>query len=342
MKYPIREYLLRMAALIGLGMSVLLIAEYRDPLPALCAPGGGCDVVRNSEYSHILGIPLPILGMLFFAAALAIPVVPRLRRIFLLPLSAVALGAGLLFVGIQAFSLHAFCPLCLVVDAAALVLGGLGLSLRGVPARQPSFLSAALNVAAAVAVSVAAVVWHARLPVPAEFTTGEMPAVVKQEQAPDRVTVVEFVDFQCPACRAQYAEFKSVLNHYQGRVHVVMKNVPLPQHEHAIDAARAFCCADENGEAHAMADRLFLADTLTPEDCEEIAVSLGLDREEFRRCVRSQWVEDRLRADQDAAITVGIHSLPTFWIGNERFEGVHESDALRSSIERALRRSARS
>jgi predicted DsbA family dithiol-disulfide isomerase len=169
-----------------------------------------------------------------------------------------------------------------------------------------------------------------------------MPTVVQQEQAPDRVTVVEFIDFQCPACRAQYAEFKSIAGHYEGKVHFVLKNVPLPQHEHAMDAARAFCCAEENGEAHAMADRLFAANQLTPKDCEEIAVSLGLDREEFRNCVRSQWVEDRLRADQDAAATVGIRGLPTFWIGEERFEGVHERTVLRSSIERALRRSRQS
>lgn len=342
MKLPMREYLMRAAALVGLGTSVLLIAEYRQPLPALCAPGGGCDVVRQSEYAEILGIPLPILGALFFAAALVIAVAPPLRRLLLLPLSAAALASGLVLIGIQAFVLSAFCQLCVVVDVAALTLGIAGLSLRTVAARQPSFASAAVHVGAAVAVSVAAIFWHARLAADAEFITGEMPAVVQREQAPDRVTVVEFIDFQCPACRTQYAEFKTILQHYEDQVRVVLKNVPLPQHEHAVDAARAFCCAEESGVAQAMADRLFVADELAPAACEEIAVSLGLDRERFRSCVGSPRIEERLRADQSAATTAGIRGLPTFWIGNERFEGVHQGPVLRSSIERALRRSRQS
>ncbi len=342
MKFRFREYALRAAALVGLGMSVLLIAEYRQPLPALCAPGGGCDVVRQSQYAQILGVPLPILGALFFGAALIVAIVPALRRFLLLPLSATALAAGVVFIGIQAFLLQAFCQLCLVVDAAALIVGGIGLSLRAATVRPPSVLSAAGHFAAAGAVSIAAVLWHAHLAANAEFTVGEMPAVVRQEQAPNRVTVVEFIDFQCPACRAQYAELKSVLSHYDDQVHVVLKNVPLPQHEHALDAARAFCCAEESGAARTMADRLFAAEGLTPADCEEIAASLGLNREAFRSCVRSQRVEERLKADQAAASTVGIRGLPTFWIGHERFEGVHQSNVLKSSIERALRRAATS
>src|SRR5262245_55058484 len=125
MNSTIREYAMRAAALVGLGMSVLLIAEYRQPLPALCAPGGGCDVVRNSEYAGILGIPLPILGLLFFSAALVIALAPPLRRTLLAPVSLAAVAAGIALIGIQAVLLQAFCQLCLVVDLAAIVFGAL-------------------------------------------------------------------------------------------------------------------------------------------------------------------------------------------------------------------------
>lgn len=342
MKRPSLESLLRAAALVGLGVSVLLVAEYRQPLPALCEPGGGCDIVRQSRYSQLFGIPLPFLGVLFFGAALVIAMTPTLRRLLLVPLSVVGLLAAVAFVGIQAIALQAFCQLCLIVDAAALAVGVAGLSLRRVPTAPPTRLMATAQVAAAIVVSAGAIIWHSRMAADAAFTTGEMPAVVLQEQTPDQVTVVEFVDFECPACRAQHAEFKSVLSTYEDQVRVVLKNVPLPQHEHAVDAARAFCCAEEGGEAREMAERLFVAERLSPQDCEEIAVSLGLDRDEFRRCLNAKRTEARLRADQDAAETVGIKGLPTFWIGEERFEGVHESTTLRSSIERALRRSRQS
>ena len=87
-----------------------------------------------------------------------------------------------------------------------------------------------------------------------------------------------------------------------------------------------------------MADRLFRAQHLGREDCEEIAVGLGLDRNEFRRCVDSDRVAQRLRTDNSEAAAAGIRGLPTLWIGQERFEGVHTPAVLQASIERALLR----
>lgn len=335
----LREYLLRAAALIGLGTSALLVAEYRQPVPALCGPGGGCEVVRSSSYSEILGIPLPILGLLFFGAVLAVAVAPQLRR-WLVPLGVIGAAAGLGFIGIQAFVLDAFCRFCLVVDVAALLVGAVALSLRGQRLASPSLGLIAAQVLVALAVLVGPMLWHATYAGSTGFgmAAGEVPAVVKQAQKPDLVTVVEFVDFECPACRAQHEQFESVLVSYADKVDVVLKHMPLPNHENAVDAARAFCCAEERGVAREMAAKLFTAERLTPEDCEEIAASVGLDLDEFRRCVRSERVAERLRTDQNESLSIGIRGLPTFWIGEERFEGVHESDVLRSSIERALRR----
>jgi len=341
MTVRMKEALLRAAALVGLGTSALLVAQYRLPLPALCAPGGGCEVVRQSQYSQLLGIPLPYLGVLFFAAVVLVAILPAVRR-WLGALSVVGAVMAVGLIGIQAVLLNAFCTLCVVVDISALIVGVVGWNLREVAAPRSTLLWTSAQVAAALFVCVGAIVWHGRLAASSGISAGEMPAVVKREQAPDQVTVVEFVDFECPACRAQHAEFKNVLGKYEGKVKMVLKNVPLPQHQHALDAARAFCCAEEGGEARAMADRLFKAEQLSPADCEEIAVSLGLDRNQFRSCVTSKRVDDRLRADQSAADTVGIKGLPTFWIGRERFEGVHQSEVLSSSIERALQLEARS
>jgi len=339
MPRTLSESVLRAAALVGLGVSALLIAEYQQPVPAFCAPGGGCEVVRHSPYAQFLGIPLPYLGVLFFAAVLGAAIVPRARR-WLLPLGAAGAAAGVAFLGIQAFLLNAFCQFCLVVDSSALVIGGASLNLRASPLMRPTRAATVAHAVAAIAVVSGALAWHSSVAAHARqaVTTGELPPVVQRAQVPNLVTVVEFVDFECPACRAQHSEFRSVLASYMGKVNVVIKQVPLPQHEHAIDAARAFCCAEEYGEAREMADRLFAAEHLTPQDCEEIAVSLGLDRDVFRRCVSSTRVTERLRADGAAAASVEIHGLPTFWIGEERFEGVHESGVLRSSIDRALRR----
>lgn len=319
------EGVLRAAALAGLATSTLLIAEYRDPAGALCAPGGGCEIARQSAYAMVLGVPLPLLGALFFATVLCVALVPQVRR-WLFPLGLVGAVAGVTLIGIQAFILNAFCRLCLIVDVSALVIAVTAFVGRSFSPPSLTAPIAAAHLLGALAVTGGAFCWHASL--------GAPPPVAAQ---PGRVTVVEFVDFECPACREQYGEFSSVLASYADRVNLVVKNMPLPQHQHAMDAARAYCCAAERNKAAEMADRLFKAQQLGREDCEEIAVSLGLDRNEFRNCVDSESVAKRLRDDHTAAASAGIRGLPTLWIGQERLEGVHGSAALRASIERALR-----
>jgi len=321
----LNEAILRTAAVVGLATSTLLIAEYREPSAAICAPGGGCELARQSTYASLLGVPLPVFGVLFFAAILCTAVIPQLRR-WLLPLAAAGGAAGAALIGIQAFALGAFCRLCVTVDVSALTIVATVLVGHGTAPPSATAPVAAAHLLGAGAVAAGAFCWHASLAAP--------PAVAPQA---GRVTVVEFVDFECPACRKQYGEFSSVLASYADRVNLVVMNMPLRQHLHAMDAARAYCCAAEHNKATEMADRLFKAQKLGRADCEEIAVSLGLDRNEFHACVDSDNVTQRLRADTEAAASAGIEALPTLWIGQERLEGVHGSAALRASIERALR-----
>lgn len=337
----LRELLLRLAALVGLGVSVLLWAEYSQPSHALCGVGGGCEVARLSVYSHILGIPLPIIGTAYFVLVLLLTEIAALRR-WLLPVTVLGGLGGLVFLGIQAVELGSFCRYCVVVDLSSVVVAALVISQRAVPAPAANFVSMMTQATAAVVVALGAVAWQAHVaanaprPIAAAGAAAPVPEVVQREQNGDMVTIVEFLDFECPACRAQHGHFSEVLPSYEGKVRMVVKNMPLPQHEHALDAARAYCCAEESGAARAMADRLFHSDDLSPQDCEAIAVSLGLDRDEFRRCVASTRVTQRLDADRAAADAVGLRGLPTFWIGPERFEGVHDEATLRASIDRAL------
>ena len=48
-----------------------------------------------------------------------------------------------------------------------------------------------------------------------------------------KVTVVEFLDFQCPSCGAAYPEAERILAEYDGRITFVVRNYPLPMHVHA-------------------------------------------------------------------------------------------------------------
>src|SRR6185437_10462513 len=95
------------------------------------------------------------------------------------------------------------------------------------------------------------------------------------------------VDFECPYCRMTHASLQPLLEAHSNEVRVVRRQVPLPMHVHAHDAARAACCGEELGKGEAMANALFSApvEELTPDGCEKLAQSVGLSLDPYRACI---------------------------------------------------------
>ena len=124
---------------------------------------------------------------------------------------------------------------------------------------------------------------------------------------------------------------------YRDRVNLVRLNVPLPGHSNALDAARAFCCADDQGKGEEMADALFASDDLSAEGCERLAASLGLSRSVFRACVESVATNERVERENQRARHAGLKGLPTVWIGDQVLIGLQPADKLRAAFVEAAR-----
>lgn len=340
------ELLLRVACLAGLAVSAMLLVDYVRP-PVFCSDRGtGCDLVRASAYARPGGVPLPVPGILFFAALLGASLVERTRRVreALTVLGALGIGAGVALVAIQHLRIGAWCRFCLVVDAASLLAGGaaIALSRKESGARPRASRWASVGLAAAAL----PLVWGLSRPShrterPRPLLSNVLPEAIAREERPGVATIVEFVDFECPFCRRQQEALTQVLASYGPRVRVVRKNVPLSFHAHARDAARAQCCAEEQGRGDRMADALFRAEDLTPEGCERVAQQVGVDMGAFRACLASPRPNVALERDERDARSVGLEGLPTIWIGREHFVGLQTPETLRASIDRALAASAR-
>jgi protein-disulfide isomerase len=324
-------------AVIGLAASAASLIDYLGTSPTFCAETG-CATVRESAWSHPLGVPMPVLGIAFFAVALALGFVdpargaPRLRRALAI---AGAVGAAAL-IGVQAFAIGAWCQLCLVADLAAL-----GHAVAVLAGAAPLRLSAARGVAAgsalAAAIATLGLATHAEPPA-APPPSGDAPAFVQAARATRGATVVEVVDFECPFCRRMQAELTTALARARTPVRVVRKMLPLPMHPHAMPAALAYCCADAQGKGDAMAEALFAApvDQLTPEGCELLAAGVGCDLERYRRDMPA--ARDRVAAEMAEVRAAGVHALPTLFIGDARIEGASASaDELTAVIHRAAR-----
>ena len=98
------------------------------------------------------------------------------------------------------------------------------------------------------------------------------------------VTIVEFTDFQCPFCKATEATLKQLREKYGDKIRLVHMDFPLPFHSHALDAAKAARCANEQGKFWPFRDALFANQgKLAPADLKATAKTLGHEYHRVRR-----------------------------------------------------------
>lgn len=113
-------------AVIELAIAVYLeIERARGRTVACPIGGGGCETVQKSRYSHLAGVPLPVLGMAGAALMLVTTFFrdPRARTVaFVLAISGALFS--LYLAGLQAFEIHAYCAWCLTSAVIWLALAG--------------------------------------------------------------------------------------------------------------------------------------------------------------------------------------------------------------------------
>jgi predicted DsbA family dithiol-disulfide isomerase/uncharacterized membrane protein len=325
-------------AALGLVASAILLVDYARPAPVFCGLDGGCGAVRHTSLAYPMHVPLPVFGVSGLLAVGFLALVPgrraRIAQAVLATFGAIV-AAGLLVV--QAV-IGTFCPYCVVVDSMTIALVGVSIA-RAVKGWDPP--TGQRHVVAGGALLLAAVV----APLSVGFAMKPRPMIPEvilaemRATPPGKITVVDFADFECPFCRMTHAELSPLLEERKDRVRVVRKHVPLRMHPHAMDAARAACCGEKLGKGEAMADALFAApkEDLTKEGCEKIALSLGLDAEAFRACLRDAAIDARIKQDSEAFRAAKGHGLPTLWIEGTKLEGAQDREGLAPVLDTAIR-----
>jgi len=188
----------------------------------------------------------------------------------------------------------------------------------------------------------------------------EMAQGVSSGNPDAQVTIMEFGDYQCPACQNFFRQAKPILDvsYIQpGRVKFVFYDFPLEAaHPNAFLAARAARCAGDQDRYWEYHDRLFqdqLSWSLKADPVGDLvgyAGDLGLVRATFRSCLRSDRHAEVVSANQVMAMQLGVQSTPTVmldagdgratWIDNwgtnlrpileEALAAVEERDATNS------------
>lgn len=135
------------------------------------------------------------------------------------------------------------------------------------------------------------------------------------------VTVVEFSDFQCPACASIQAPLKQVLSKFEGKVSLVYRHFPLTSiHKNAVVAAAASEAAHNQGKFWEYGDILFakqaewgeLSDPT--EKFVQYAIDLGLSTDTFNQDIKSEAVKERVNTDMIYANRHALSGTPTFFV----------------------------
>jgi uncharacterized membrane protein/protein-disulfide isomerase len=320
---------------LGLAASAALLVDYLRPLPLFCSESGGCAQLRASQYSHILGLPTPVFGVAGFSI-LAVFTLLRGDTARFLHLVTATFGAlaAAYFLFLQV-SLHTFCGFCMTVDITSIVLLSLVLMRVRTEADGPSAkgtLAIGAMFTAAIGVPFLS---HA-------LVKTKVPDVIAQEIAktpPGEVTIVDFVDFECPFCRQTAIDFEPALAKYPGRYRLVRKQMPLTRmHPHAAVAARAACCGETFRKGDEMAAKLFTTPVAELDDdgCTKIAQSLGIDADAFKACMVDPATQKKIDADAADFKAAQGHALPTIWIGSEVIEGAQGPEKLQKAMDKAI------
>ncbi len=97
-----------------------------------CGVGGhnGCDVVLNSSWSKLLGLPIAVLGLACYASLAALSVLLGIQgaagrwiHTAFIALAFIATGASIWFIGLQTFVIGDYCLFCLAIDICGILIG---------------------------------------------------------------------------------------------------------------------------------------------------------------------------------------------------------------------------
>ncbi len=141
------------------------------------------------------------------------------------------------------------------------------------------------------------------------------------------VTLIEYGDFQCPACAAYYPVIKQIKAEYGDDIKFQFRHFPLVQiHPNAFIASRAAEAAGLQGKFFEMHDLLYenqqaWAGAADPtETFNSYAGQLDLDVDKFRADMNLASVGDVINADIKAAQEIGANSTPTFVLNGKKLD----------------------
>lgn len=184
----------------------------------------------------------------------------------------------------------------------------------------------------------------------ANFVATTAPAISASDwtQGPSnaKVSLIEYGDFQCPACSEYYPIVTQLLQNYGDKVQFVFRNFPLYTiHPDAGISAQAAGAAGLQGKFFDMYSLLYknqatwslaLPSAVVSQDFDGYAKSIGLDMKKFDADINSPTVAAKISADVTGGNSAQINHTPTFFVNLKQIPNPTSYNDFKATIEAAL------
>jgi protein-disulfide isomerase len=158
-----------------------------------------------------------------------------------------------------------------------------------------------------------------------------------------KVVLIEYADFQCPACAAYHPVVNQILAAYKDRLFYVYRMFPLEQeHANALISAQAAYAAYKQGAFFSYSDQLFSNqdDWAMLQDPTNVfttyAQNLKLDVNKFKTDMTSSDTQTYVKDSENQALSEGVNSTPSFFINGKLIQNPNNYDGFKQLIDAAL------
>jgi len=154
-----------------------------------------------------------------------------------------------------------------------------------------------------------------------------------------KVTLVEYADFQCPACSVIYSTIKELEGNFKDDLRVIFRFFPLTNsHQNSMISSSAAYAAGLQGKFWEMHDLLFENQTTWSNiDARDTfigyAKTLGLNLDKFKTDLDSNSTKQIILKEENDGIAIGINSTPTFFVNGNYIQTPQSYDDFKKVIQ---------
>lgn len=157
------------------------------------------------------------------------------------------------------------------------------------------------------------------------------------------VTLIEYSDFQCPACKSYHKIIKQLISEFESDIYFAYRHFPLEQiHQNASLAARAAEAAGKQSKFWEMNDIIFenQKEWSNQNNAEntfaKYAETLNLNLEQFKIDINSKEVKNKVKSDYNGGVSLGVNSTPSFFLNGKKLQNPRSYDDFKGLIQKII------